>query len=425
MKRFTVLLTVLIVVAAIAYGVGMARQEAVYQAFISQGDAALAAGDNFTAIEAFTSAISHNDDSMAAHLKRGEAYRRRHELDAAMRDLRRAAELDPLAPHPREILGDVNYSMGRYAAAVDRYREYLRLEDRSPRVLYKLALTMVKLGQVSQAVTELNRALNIDERFAEAHYLLGICLREVQRPADSLASLERAVALNPALLQAREELASAYGRLERYQEQNRQLEVLAALDAGGRREVALALGYARDGAVERAVVRLGNATRQFPDDPQTYIALGRLWLERAEHGGRVELSKALGALEGVIGSDSTSEAHVLYGRALMLAGELGRAERSFEQATAHYPVEPLAFYYLFDVADRRGHLAAAQRALVDYAALAGMDAPRLDARLLARLADAYLKNGDTVSARQALDRAQRLDPSHPGVRALALKLARD
>ena len=422
MKRFAVLVLVLVVVGAVSYGIGVAREQAIYEAFVEEGDAALSRDDNFAAIQAFSVAISHRSDSMAAHLKRGEAYRRRSEFEPAMRDLGQAVELDPLAPHPREILGDVNYAMGRYPLAVERYREYLGLDDRSPRVLYKLALTQVKLGQTPQAVTSLRQALNIDARFAEAHYLLGVCLGELQRPAEAIAALEKSVGLNTGLLQAREELAETYGRLERFAERNRQLEALAALDPSGRREVALALGYARDGQVERALLRLGNAARHFPDESQTYVALGRLWLERAEHGGRIEVSKAIGALEGAVGNDSPSEALALYGRALMMAGEFSRAERTFEQAVSRFPVDPLAHYYLSEVAERRGHLAVAQRALLDFAALEGLDSPHFDARVLARLTEAHLRAGDLAAARKTFARAQQKDPSHPHVLALALRV---
>ena len=84
---------------------------------------------------------------MLAYLKRGETYRRRGETGEALRDLRRAAELDPTATKPLELLGDLNASLERYARAQESYEAYLRLDDRSPRVLYKLALARYRLGQ--------------------------------------------------------------------------------------------------------------------------------------------------------------------------------------------------------------------------------------------------------------------------------------
>ncbi|MBA3295754.1 MAG: tetratricopeptide repeat protein, partial [Acidobacteria bacterium] len=390
MRRVAGLLLLMIVGAGLVYGVTVTRRESAYLELIERGDGALGRDDSYAAIEAFTVAISLKGDSMPAHLKRGEAYRRRGEFESALRDLRRASELDPLATQPRELLGDVNYAMGGYARAVERYAEYIELDDRSPRLLYKSALASFYLGEVSVSITALKKALAIDDRFAEGHYLLGVCLREAQQSAEAVKSLQRAVALQPALLQAREELADLYGRMGRNEERTRQLEALAALDPRSFREVTLGLGYARGGQLDRAVMRLGSAAERFPDDGLTHVALGRVWLERAANGDRVELRKALGALEAAVGSDSGSEALTLLGRALLLSGDVGRAEKILQQATARFPVDADAFYYLADVADWRGHLQIAQRALIDFAALERVESPKFDAPLLARLAGAHL-----------------------------------
>ena len=225
--------------------------------------------------------------------------------------------------------------------------------------------------------------------------------------------------LNPGLLQAHEVLAAVYGRINRRDLQNRHLRLLARLDQRGSREVALALGYARDGQVERAVLRLRNAARDFPDEAHTHAAVGRLWLERAEHGGDAELNRALKALESAIANEPTSEALTLYARALMLAGELGRAQNILTQAVERFPVDRLAFYYLAEVAEERGQSSVAQRALIDYSRLEGIESPRLSASVLARIAEAQVKAGNARAARHVLERALRKDPTNE--KALSLR----
>jgi tetratricopeptide (TPR) repeat protein len=414
-------LLVLVVVAGL-YGYVVTRQESRYLDLIEEGDAALARDDSAVAIEAFSVAIAIKPDSMAGHLKRGEAYRRQKKFDSALRDLRRAAELDPFAPHPREILGDVNAAMGHYSDAVERYGEYLALDDRAPKVLYKLALAQLETGEAAAAEESVRRALALDPRFAEAHYLLGVCLHELQRSSQAIQPLLQALDLNPGLLQAREELAAVYGRLNRREQQNRQLELLAGLDQRVSREVALAVGYARDGQVDRALLRLRNAQRTFPSEKQTYAAIGRLWLERLETGGDAELKKALQALETAIAGDPSSEALTLYARALIAAGHLVRAQAVLTQATNRFPVDPVAFYYLADVAEWRGQSRVARRALIDYAALEGPTSPRLTAEVLARIAEAQLKAGNIAAAKQAVERALKKDPANPDALALRERL---
>src|SRR5690348_8856951 len=94
------------------------RQQREFRRLIAVGDAALAHGQTSVAIEAFSGAIALQGDSMLVYLRRGETYRRRGELDPALRDLHHAEALDPTAPQPAELAGDVNAAMGRYDQAV-------------------------------------------------------------------------------------------------------------------------------------------------------------------------------------------------------------------------------------------------------------------------------------------------------------------
>ena len=377
MKRAIGFILLAALTAGVAWGAVVSQRESSYRRAVDEGDAALARDDSFAAIEAFSVAIGHRADSMAAHLKRGEAYRRRGEYDAALRDLRRAAEIDPLAVHPRELLGDVYYAVaasdGARVAAFDdsvaRYQESVALDDRSPRLQYKLGLARYRAGQVNEAEVSLRRALDLDPQFAEAHYALGLCLRAGRKADEAARAMERAVEIAPALLPAREELADLYAVTRRHEARLAHLEALAALQPSAARERQLALGYARAGQFDRAITHLGRATARYPDDPEVYLTLGRLWLERAEDGGRVELNKALEALENGVGGDSTSEAMALLGRALLLAGDAVRAEAILRQATQRFPVAPAAFLDLAEAARRRGHDALAARAMLDYAAL--------------------------------------------------------
>jgi tetratricopeptide (TPR) repeat protein len=425
-KRLFGILLLVAAASGVAYGLLVTQRESAYRRFVEEGDAALARDDSSAAIEAFSVAISLKSDSMAAHLKRGEAYRRRGEYDAAMRDLRRAADLDQLAIHPRELLGDVHYRMGltdgrsapvSFAKAVERYAQSVALDDRSARLQYKLGLASYRAGQTIKAMQALREAIRLEPRFAEAYYVLGMCLRAADQPDEAGRSLERAVALAPALLPAREELVDLYEKLRRYESRLSHLEALAALQPSAARERALAMGYASAGNLDRAVGQLARGAQRYPDDREMYLTLGRLWFQRAGTGGRVERAKALSALQNAAAGDATSEALTLLGRARLLGGDAGRAEQVLQQAAQRFPVAPDAFLYLAEASQRRGHTAAAQRALRDYAAL--VPASSLDAALLARIAKAHLQAGDREAARRAIREALEKEPGNAA--ALDLK----
>ena len=372
------LLVVSVGLAALMVGIVLAsyavRQEREFQRLIAEGDAALGEDQTYGAIEAFSGALALKRDSMLAYLKRGDTYRRRGELTAALRDLRDATALDPSAPRPVELLGDVSAAMGRYELASEHYEAFIALDDRSPRVLYKLALAYYRDGQVEKALDPLRDAVELDERFTEAHYLLGMCLRDRRQDEEALGALARAVEINPAFVAAREEMVDLFDRAGRRQEALEQLEAIAALEpARAERLVSVALAYARWGRTDPAVLTLGRAAERFPDEPAIYTALGRVWLETAElRNDPVALNKAIEALQPTAASATASgETLTLYGRAMLLSGDASVAERALLQATGRTPVEPAAFRYLADAAERLGHVPIARDALLRYVALIG------------------------------------------------------
>jgi tetratricopeptide (TPR) repeat protein len=474
-KRLILAVLAIAVFSGVLYGYLSARRERMFRQLIDRGDAALAKDDTFSAVESFSGAIAWKNDAMLGYLKRGQAYRRRQLLDlpahdshqpskmdpaadAALRDLRRAAEIDPLAPRPLELLGDVNYSLRRYDRAAEEYQKYIDLDDRSPRILYKLALSHYSARRPERAIIALQKAIAIDDRFAEAYYLLGLCYRDTQNREGALRALQTSVDLAPAMIHAREELADLYGRMGKTEARLRQLEALLAVDPGPRRQVALGLAYVRAGDFDRAVTALGRAAEQHPDHPYTYVALGRVWLDKAQaRADRVDLSKAFSALQDAVGSDDSSEALALFGRALMLSGSLDLAESVLQEAAEKRPVDTQAFYYLADAAERRGHVDVARRALLDYQALEGDDPDarrraafqirvgdlslRLkdsaqavawyqravesigaDVSLLVRIAQAHLQGGSTEAAFATVQKALEKDPLNKDALALLRRI---
>ena len=378
MRRFLLVLLVLLVGMAGVFLYNGLTLDREYQRLIAAGDQALREEQTFLAIEAYSGAIALNRSSMLAYLKRGETYRLRGDFPAALRDLSRSAELDPMATRPLEQLGDVSYTMERYESAAAHYAAYVRLDDRNPLVLYKLALSSQRDGRIGRAIPLLRQATELDPRFAEAHYLLGLCLREQERVEEARDTLRRAVELSPGFLKAREALAEVHLTLGETREELQQLDALAALDQDRpERHVTRGLAYARAGQTELAVLALGRAAEEHPDQPQVYAALGRVWLEIATaRDDRVSLSKALEALQSIPLTTASSDALTLLGHALELEGDLDGARRVLRQATERFPLEPSSFLRLAQLEEREQNWDEAQRLRASYQALAGSAPPR-------------------------------------------------
>jgi tetratricopeptide (TPR) repeat protein len=444
---------VLAVLGAVTYE-AVARDRD-YQGLVARGDRALIEDQTFAAIEAYSGAVALRPEAMLARLRRGEAYQRRGDLDAAVHDFRAATDLDATAVRPREELGDTLYQLQRYQQAAEAFEATLALDDRLTRVNFKLELARYRSGDLKAAIALLTRASAANEMTAESYYLLGLCLRDSRQASEAQHAFEQAVALSPALGAAREELADIYAAQSKRADELDQLQVLAGLDRNVERQLAVALAQARAGRMESAVATLGTALDRAPDNPRVYEALGKVWLQNAEaRDDPFALNKALEALDR-IGTDprSSSDALTLYGRALLRDGQTARAEQVLQQATTRYPLAPSSLTYYATAAEQLNHLDAARQALIEYGALAGDEAQSLsrtmriaalslrlndpasavrwlqkavdanpsDVKLRASLADAQQRAGDDDAARQTIERGLAIEPENPGL--LRLKRA--
>jgi tetratricopeptide (TPR) repeat protein len=449
------LLAITAVGAAVAYQ--SAAREREYRELMAQGDSAVASGDALAGIEDYSGAIVLRPDSMLSHLRRGETYRQRGDLDNAARDFREASALDPTATRPLEQLGDILYQQQRYKAAIDAYEARLRLDDRSASIRYRIGLTHYRDHNLDAALAALRAASALDPQSADVHYLVGVCLREKGKPTEALTELGKAVQLSPGSVAAREELADLLGSLNRHAEEIEQLDVLAALDSRLERRVAVGLAHARAGHLDLAVLTLGSALERAPDQPVLYGALGRVWLDIAEtRSDRPDaIGKALEALARAASSPTaTSEVKTLYGRALRDDHQLDAAEQVLQQATERFPVDPTAFSELATVAEQLKHYDTARTALVSYNALVeddvefsrralkigvlslSVDDPATaiawltrasaaapdDLRTLVALAEAELKAGNRDAAQATLKRGLQLDPANIQLRGLSKRL---
>lgn len=408
-RLFGVAVAATLVVAA-ATLVPRLGQERLYRRLLAEGELALASGQSQAAIEAFSGAIAVRPESMVAHYRRGEAYREERQHDKAVRDLQTARRLAPGAPQPLVALGKLFDARGEPSQAAEWYAEAAdRLqEDADPALLYTLALARYRAGVPVAARDPLRRALARDDSMADAHYLLGLVHNDAHQPDEAILSLERAVRLAPAMVPAREELANLYRRSQRTADELQQLRALAALDPGRDRQIAIALAEARDERFADALATLALAAGAASPDSRIDLAVGRVKLEHAERtGDRNAIAEARIVLERALGGTARrSEGLALFGRALYLSGDAAGAERLLIEAIATSPVDPEAFEFLADAAERLSHAGVARDALLDLNALEGSTAPaELRAARARRIGALSLTKGDPHTALEFLNHA--------------------
>ena len=456
MKRVIALGGALALVVAGSALLSQVSRDGDYQQLLADGQLAMRNGQSYVAIEAFSGALALRPDSMPALYLRGEAYAERQHDESAVRDLKAAWRLAPDAPQPLEALGHLYDRRGDPGVAAEWYAmAAARLQDSDARLLYALALARYRAGSPAAARDPLERALARDSSVAEAHYLLGLVYRDSQNPDHAIASLEQAIRLAPTLVAAREELADLYRERNRLDDARAQLLALADSGSSINRQLAIALADVRAGRFDEATAALTPASEAAPNDSRVTLALGRVQLARAERNGdRAAAGRALVLLEKALGGTARrSEGLALFGRALYLTGDAAGAERLLQDAVATSPIDPEAFGFLADAAERLGHAEVARDALLALDALEGdtasndrrtararrvgglavqagdwrvalesltvaTEAGYADASTLGLLARAQWQTGDVPRARQSLARALAVDARNAELRRL-------
>jgi tetratricopeptide (TPR) repeat protein len=429
-----------------------------YRQFLTTGEQALADGDMYAAIEAFSGALALRPDSMVAYYRRGEAYRAQNRTDEALANFREANRRAPDAAEPLIALGDLFDAQDEPAQAAVWYGLAAeRLGDANPMLLYRLALARYKSGELTAALAPLERLVAKHDAFGEAHYLLGLARRDTGQPPEAaIAALEHAVKVAPGLLAAREELADLYRITGQRVQELRQLQALADADSQPSRRLAIAVAQADADQYDGALGTMSEILVRTPADSRAQITLARVLLARAEgRPDRAAVTRALAVLERALGGTARrSEGMALFGRALYLSGDAVTAERILREAVATSPVELDAFRYLADAAARLGHDIVARDALLNLDLLEGDTAPAIvrasrarrigewslradepdraamylasavelgasDPQTLGLLARARWSLGELDAARDALKQALALAPRDPELQRLA------
>ena len=167
----------------------------------------------------------------AEHLKKGKELVAQGQYEAAVGELKQAAELDIDALEPRMLLGNTYHALKRYDEAFEAYRAAKKVDRYVAAPHVASALVRVELGQIDEAVEELVHAIELDPENVTALVHLGRVSRMPRPPPKSGAetalgrfvnpdpqagyeraelNLSRAVELAPDNVEANYELAKTY-----------------------------------------------------------------------------------------------------------------------------------------------------------------------------------------------------------------------
>jgi tetratricopeptide (TPR) repeat protein len=128
-------------------------------------------------------------------------------LDEAVKEFRKAIELDPESAHAHDNLATVLTEKKLFGEALEEYLTAIRLEPDAPTAHYNLACFLASHG-AEMAIEQYKEAIDLDPEYPDAHLNLGLTYADQDRIEEALSAFHRAIELNPADAFARHELAA-------------------------------------------------------------------------------------------------------------------------------------------------------------------------------------------------------------------------
>ncbi len=181
---------------------------------------ALTAGDQISAIAAYTQAIESQDlptEALAnALLNRGLAYQQINEHQEAIDDYSSALQLDAMSATLRATAlynrGLSQQKLARLSAAIEDFTSALFLDPEFAMSYYGRGNALRESGQSLFALSDYEKALRYHHPdAARVHYAEALTYENLKRPADTRKALELALAANPSFKPAGDKLAMLQG----------------------------------------------------------------------------------------------------------------------------------------------------------------------------------------------------------------------
>lgn len=144
----------------------------------------------------------------------------------------KAVQIDPRLPLAHRLLGEISLAQGDYPAAIAELQKERELNPLDGELYNRLGDAFIRQGQYSEAQQALDRAILLEPNATGPYILLGKVLLKQQEPVMATMYLERAVQMDPANYMIHGLLAQAYRIAGRKDEAIRELQMAGKLQSG-------------------------------------------------------------------------------------------------------------------------------------------------------------------------------------------------
>jgi Flp pilus assembly protein TadD len=219
------------------------------------------------------------------HNSRGIELADRGWLDEAVREFKKAIELDPASAHAHDNLATVYAEKKQFAQSLKEYLTALELEPDSATAHYNLACFLATHSH-EMAIEQYKEAIELDPEYPDAHLNLGMTYADLDQRDEAKAQFKAAIEVDPGDALARHELAALLMDEADYRGAIVLLKEVTRLEpANYEGWLDLGISYAQKGFYQEAERCYGKARDLNADDVllnYNIAALYSLWERRAD-----------------------------------------------------------------------------------------------------------------------------------------------
>lgn len=219
------------------------------------------------------------------HNSRGIALADKGWLDEAIKEFKRAIELDPTSAHAHDNLATVYAEKKLFREALSEYLQAIHLEPDSATAHYNLACFLSTYAN-EFAIAQYREAIELEPEYPNAHLNLGLALADEGQVDDASRELRRAIDLDASDPFPRHELAALMMDEGDYRAAIAQLKEVVRLSPDGFEGwLDLGICYAQKGFYAEAERAYAKAQELKADDlllTYNVAALFALWSRQSE-----------------------------------------------------------------------------------------------------------------------------------------------
>ena len=397
-------------------------------------------GKHDEALIEYRAALQADPHFGEAHYRLGQIYERKRDIQNALGEYVRAADLLPNETDVQLAAASLLSLAGRFEDAKVRLEAVLAGDPRNVKALTLLGSALAGLRDLEGAIREVEKATALDPLEPGSHAALGVLRMAHKETARAEEALSEAVRLAPTLVEPRIVLARLYWTLGRAAEAEEALaQAVAAAPndpLANRAMAAFLVARSRAPEAERYLRAVANATADVGARfaLADYYAGTKRWADaravleplRADTAHGTESTLRLAAVaysegtaaeahrlvdELIATNRATAEATLLKGRFLLAERQPAAAIEKLKESVALQPQSAPAQYVLANAYLARNDLRGALEA---YRAASAADPSAWQPRL--QLSHLLLLRGDTAGAVQAAQDAVQVQPDLPATR---------